>query len=245
MLPFRKAYRSKYFGENIVVQRNYVEGRWQDTVENVPNAVSNNQISNQAVVIGNGLSRTDFNLRYIANHRGGLLGALKLQSYGCNALYRDFTPDFLIATGAGIIDEIAKSDYTKEHIVYADAQTLLKYPNKFYLIPYNAYADAGATAAYIAAFDGHKKIFLLGFDMQDTPGHYYNVYADTANYPASTANIDDSKSIEAMKILFTLYNDVDFIKVTKKGRDVVPAPWLDCMNFRQISYNEFALEADL
>jgi hypothetical protein len=31
----------------------------------------------------------DFDLKFIASHKGGILAANKLQSYGCNALYRD------------------------------------------------------------------------------------------------------------------------------------------------------------
>jgi hypothetical protein len=130
MLKLNKLYRRFYRGEDIVVERTYKNGIWHDTTENVSNAVINSQISNQAVVIGNGPSRLElFKLDLLKKHRGGLLGSRKLQTYGCNALYRDFTPDFLIARGNGVTDEIAKSKYTENNIVYTDSIHLLEYPN--------------------------------------------------------------------------------------------------------------------
>jgi len=245
MLKLNKFYRRYYQGENIVVERNYSSGIWQDTTEMVPNAVINSQISEQAVVIGNGPSRLDFDLNLIKNHKGGLLASKALQSYGCNALYRDFTPNFLVAVGNEIIKEIANSNYTTDNIVYTDALHLLEYPNKFYLIPHNPYTDAGTAAAYIAAFDGHKKVFLLGFDGQDNSNYNYNVYAGTNAYQPLTAQVSDNKWVADRTILFNTYTETEFIRVTIKNTEPIPEPWKYCSNFRAINLNQFALEADL
>lgn len=245
MLPLVKRYRKDYIAESIVVERNYSDGVWHDTTESVPNVITNIQISNRAIVLGNGLSRLDLNLSKIKNHHGGLLGASTLQSYGCNALYRDFSPDFLVAVGDDMIKEIADSDYTKEHIVYTDATNTLRYPNKFYIIPYNAYMDAGTTAAYIAAFDGHKRIYMLGFDHQPGPGFNNNVYAGTPGYQPVRSNVLDDNWTIARKMLFDTYNDVEFILVSTTGRITTPAAWNGCLNFRQASMRTFAIEVDL
>lgn len=245
MLKINKLYREDYTGEDIVVERNYTDGVWHDTTEHLPNAVTNTQISNQAVVIGNGPTRLDFDMRAIFEHRGGLLGADTVQTYGCNALYRDYTPDFLVARGNSIIEEIAASSYTTDNIVYTSSIHLLEYPNKFYLIPRDPYCDAGTTAAYIAAFDGHKKIFLLGFDNQDTPGYNYNVYADTAGYSSTNSVATDQKWIADRALVFETYNDVDFVWVTAAGRTKIPAEWKKQTNFRQISFRRFVIEANL
>jgi hypothetical protein len=213
-------------------------------VETVPNAVTNNQISNRAVVIGNSPTRLEFNLQNLKKF-SGLLGADTLQTYGCNALYRDFTPDFLVVHGNDIVKELAESEYIKNNIVYTNAIHLLEYPNKFYLIPYNPYADAGTTAAYIAAFDGHKKIYLLGFDEQDSENYNFNVYAGTNGYDALDAEILSDTWVTNRVELFNLYNDVDFIWVTLYGRSTVPESHKSCVNFRQISYRDFVLETDL
>ena len=87
MLKLVKQYRKSYKGEDIVTERKKEYQHWTQTVENVPNAVENNQISNRAVVIGNSLGRADFDLNLLKT-ASGLLGADTLQTYGCNALYR-------------------------------------------------------------------------------------------------------------------------------------------------------------
>lgn len=246
MLPLNKYYRKTYTGENIVVERVYENGRWQDITEHVESAVINNQTSNQAVVLGNGPSRLEFDLRLIKKHRGGLLGSRRLQSYGCNALYRDFAPDFLIAVGTEeIVTEIANSGYTTDHIVYANSNYVTKYPDKFYIIPHDPYADAGTTAAYIAAFDGHKNIYMLGFDSQDTSGFNYNVYAGTYGYDSKTSTILDYKWKLNIRQLATVYDDVMFSFVYQNKNRPMPAEWRDLLNVRAISIMDFAIAADL
>ena len=246
MLKLNKLYRKFYRGEDIVVERNYNDGVWHDTTENVPNAVINSQISNQAVVIGNGPSRLElFDLNLLSKHRGGLLGSRKLQTYGCNALYRNFSPDFLVAKGNDMIKELVQSNYTKDNIVYTSSIHLLEHPGKFYLIPYDPYTDAGTTAAYIAAFDGHQRVYMIGFDGQDTPGHNYNVYAGSHNYDPLTATVSDARWVEDRTTLFKTYNETEFIRVSLKGREPIPEPWRYCSNFRAIGLNEFVREVDL
>ena len=246
MIQLTKKYRRGYTGEDIIVERKYDGQTWHNVTETVPNRVTNNQISDRAVIIGNGTSRLDFNLRHLKTP-SGLLGSKTVQTYGCNALYRDFTPDFLVATGNnGIVKEIANSPYVNDNIVYTNAIHLLEHPNKFYLIPYDAYADAGATAAYIAAFDGHKRIYLIGFDGHDMSGHNNNVYADTNGYDDKREfEIEGDKLINNRVRLFNTYDDVDFVWVTTRGRSIVHEKFKWIANHRQISYRDFVLECDL
>lgn len=246
MLKINKSYRKFYTGENIVVERHYISGVWHDTTENVPNAVINEQISNQAVVIGNGPSRLEFDLRLIKNHKGGLYGSRTLQTYGCNALYRDFEPDFLVAVGnTGIINEIVNSNYHKDHIVYAHAPVMLDHPGIFYLIPNDPYTDAGTTAAYLAAFDGHKNIYMLGFDLQDTANYNYNVYAGTANYDSLHTTVLDVKWRLDFAEIARTYNEVNFSFVYPYSNHPLPIEWTTLPNVRSINYRTFVLETDL
>lgn len=245
MLNINKSFRNRYISEHIISKRIYKEGQWQTTMENVPNAVINNQISNQAVVFGNGLSRLSFNINLIINHKGGLLGADKLQTYGCNALYRDVTVDFLVATDSNIATELLNSEYINTNIVYTRIVNTMAFPKKFYLIPNDMYADAGTTAAYLAAFDGHKKIFLLGFDGQDTPNFNHNVYAGTSCYDATDFTVNDEKWIANQANLFSTYNEVDFIIVSETGYAPMPTSWKYLTNVRPISFANFILETSL
>ena len=48
-----KQYRRDYTGEKIVVSRTVEKNNWLSETEEVPNRVTNRQISNRAVVFGN------------------------------------------------------------------------------------------------------------------------------------------------------------------------------------------------
>ena len=85
MLKLSKRYRKSYIGEEIIQERVFDGGKWNSVTEHVPNNVINNQISNRAVVLGNGPTRALFDVRHLLKHRSGLLGDKTLQSYACNA----------------------------------------------------------------------------------------------------------------------------------------------------------------
>jgi hypothetical protein len=183
------------------------------------------------------------------NHFGGLLGRFKLQTYGCNALYRDYTPDFLVATGddeGGIIEEIANSGYCDNNIVYSDAKHVQNFPGKFYLIPQEPCWNSGSMATYLAAFDGHKKIYLLGFDGEDTPSYQYNMYAGTHAYqPERNAQCDPAFFNMTMRHIFDVYSEVSFIRVCPSPNFVIPELWKSATNFSQVDFRGFVLSADL
>ena len=228
-------YRADYIGEEIVLERKLEDGAWKTLSDYVPSQITN-ETTAPAIVIGNGPSRLSFNLNHLKKNT--------LQTYGCNALYRDFAPNFLVVTNT-LAQEITDSEYIHNNIVYADVTTLIKNPQQFYLIPYNPYIDTGTTAAYIAAFDGHPKIYLMGFDGQDTSGFNYNVYADTNGYNNKSETIDDAKWIENRRELCFAYPEVDFVWVTSNGKHTMPERLKHCHNLRQISHRGLVLECDL
>ena len=57
---------------------------------------------NKVFLIGNGESRKNFNLDQLKPHG---------KIYGCNALYREYTPDVLVSVDHGIMHEIYQSGY--------------------------------------------------------------------------------------------------------------------------------------
>ena len=60
-------------------------------------------------VIGNGNSRKNINLNTLKEY-GKIIG--------CNALYRDFTPDHLFTNDCKILHEIISSQYPKNNEVF-------------------------------------------------------------------------------------------------------------------------------
>jgi len=131
----------------------------------------------QAFVLGNGISR-----KTVAPASLQPLGKI----YGCNALYREFTPDVLVATDRPIATAIQESGYAQNNIFYTrrpieglGAQSVPK--------AYFGYSS-GPIATAIAALDGHQCIYLLGFDMGPTENQQFNnVYAGTEFYKMPTA----------------------------------------------------------
>lgn len=245
MLKLKQLYRANYAGENIVSQLTLAGGEWNPETEYVPNAVTNVHSTSQAVAIGNGNSRLNFDLSHIARHRGGLLGVDRLQSYGCNALYRDFTPDFLIVTGDDMAEEVANSGYINSNIVYTTADITLQYPGKFYMVPQNIQLDAGALAAYMACFDGHSKVFLLGYDHYQDYEPVNNVYSDTNAYPPGTARDNGFSFVLNLEDVVRTYPDVEFVRVMPLDTWNMHDRFKSLLNFRQIDYRAFVLEADI
>ena len=61
------------------------------------------------IVIGNGKSRKHLDLNFIKKNS---------ITFGCNALYRDFTPHYLLSTDSKMIHEIVNSGYPIENEFY-------------------------------------------------------------------------------------------------------------------------------
>jgi len=129
-----------------------------------------------AFVLGNGVSRQAVTLELLRP-----LGKI----YGCNALYRDFVPDVLVATDRPISAEIQNSGYSINNKFYTrkptENQGALKVPQDYY-----GYSS-GPLATGIAAIDQHRTIYMIGFDMGPVNNRFNNVYADTDFYRKSDA----------------------------------------------------------
>jgi hypothetical protein len=250
MQKIDKIYRKDYTGETVVKTLVWKNSQWNVTEDFAPNNVVNNQISNRAVVIGNGPSRLELYpqgnlLDLLAGHRGGLLAAGAVQTYGCNALYRDFTPDFLVASN-DMAKEIANSGYCDANIVYSSSDAVLSYPGKFYLTPQQPAWDAGAIAAYLACFDGHQQIYIIGHDCHSGDSfHNYNVYVNTPNYPTTNSANTEAFFIKTLAEVMRTYSDVEFIRVMPDENWYIPEEWKYFVNFRQIHFNDFVKEIDL
>ena len=240
-----KIYRTNYTGENVTTLATYKGSTWEYQSEWVPMAVENRQTSRVATVIGNGESRAGFELFLLTNHKAGVLGSRSMQTYGCNAVYRDANPTFLVASTDHMCDELVASGYCDDHIVYANSTNVLKYPGKFYLIPQDVQSNAGTIATYLAAFDGHEAIYLLGFDGQTTTNYNSNVYAGTACYQDRDTHVQDDYMINSLTRVMTTYSEITFIRVMPTRSWQCPQDWLNLPNFRQIDFRDFVLEVDL
>ena len=126
-----------------------------------------------AFVLGNGQSRLVIDLNQLKSYG---------KIYGCNALYRNFTPDVLVASDPEISKEIQHSNYAMQNIFY----TRKPLPNLGALSIKEYYGfSSGPVALSLACKAKHDKIFLIGFDLAGIDGKFNNVYADTEFYKKS------------------------------------------------------------
>ena len=250
MQRIKQLYRANYTGENVIKSLTYQNAAWTQETEFAPNAVTNLQISNQAVVLGNGPSRTElypqgdlFGL--LKNHKGGLLAAGAVQTYGCNAIVRDFVPDFVVCNDE-MAAEMVNNGYCDQTIVYGNANMVLSYPGKFYLTPQDPSWDMGAIAAYLACFDGHNKVYLLGFDCHTGETNYHmNVYSGTPGYPDVTEPTTEEFFSQTLQQVLNTYHNVDFVRVVPTENLYMPERWKYQLNLRQITFSNFVKEVDL
>jgi hypothetical protein len=97
-------------------------------------------------------------------------------------------------------------------------------------------------AAWLACFDGHKEIFLLGFDGQHCEGYNNNIYV-----PSDTEDkhrtIEDHKIRQQMHELMTTYPGVDFYLVN--NGESVYEEWRNCPNFQRMTYPQWVSYCDV
>ena len=89
-----KDYEGETINTNLVIQG----GQKHFETQYFPRRVWHDTQGKPAFIIGNGQSRQEFDLKSL---RG------KGTTYGCNAVYRDFTPDYLVSLDRNISQEIA------------------------------------------------------------------------------------------------------------------------------------------
>ena len=122
-------------------------------------------------ILGNGRSRLVVDLNKLME-----IGTV----YGCNGLYRDFTPHCLVATDRPIAEEIQNSGYALKNRFHT-RKPILELGGKTLQKEYKGYSS-GPNAAGLALVDGHIDIYLIGMDLGTTNGMFNNIYAGSQFY---------------------------------------------------------------
>lgn len=188
----------------------------------IPKNFNQNEKSHQlAFVLGNGTSRIGIDL-----HKLKAIGTL----YGCNALYREFSPDYLIAVDVKMILEINKAGYQNKNIVWTNPNRAYERMRNFnYFQPSKGWSS-GPTALWLASQHKWQQIYILGFDYKGLQEgkKLNNVYANTPNYKKSSDGatffgnwmrqtktvISDNKNIEFIRVVQSdTYNPEDLKKL--------------------------------
>lgn len=218
----QERYRADYDGEFIILKTTYRDGKKVQEKEWIENPIENHYISARAAIIGPGSSRNDFPIKRLENHKGGLLGKKRLQSYGCKGSWLELKSDFYIDRDHKHLESIIANKFNENSTVYSDSKNCIKYPGEFYLVPYNLNLSSDqALAMYIAAFDGHKEIFCLGLD----------------------SNEMSEKELKSIEQVIKTYSSTDFIFV--RDNKVMPHIWKKYRNVSRIEYTTFISHCDV
>lgn len=165
----QERYRADYEGEFVITESRWSGGKKTQNREWVANPIDNQHISGRAACIGSNVHRDQFDYTRLQRHKGGLLSSKKLQTYGTGTIAKEMRLNFAVEIDKTIINDLVESGYVTDNIAYASTRTCLMHPGEFYLIPYNTLMALEALVLWMAAFDGHKEIYALGYS-NDTVG---------------------------------------------------------------------------
>ena len=210
-------YRSDYAGEFVILETKWYGGKKTETREWISNPIENQHISGRAACIGSNLDRQQFDYTILQRHRGGLLGSKKLQVYGTGAIAHQMRLDFAVETQLDNLNKILETGYQTSNIVYTTPRNCIAHPGEFYLIPFRPRLVDLATVIYLAAFDGHKEIFMLGYTDETAGGH--------------------NEWIQQITALFTAYTGTKFYLVGESTR--MPDAWVNCANTQTMTYRDW------
>lgn len=180
-------------------------------------------------VLGNGPSRAVVNLPKL--HKYGKI-------YGCNGLYREYTPDILFCVDAGMYKEITNTNWSgKIHTqVNPSGKTNSTREAK------QRRKSSGGLAAQQAARDTtNGQVYMLGFDNpRNTRYLEASIYAGSQNYVRN--NQWGWKAFEQDYIeVFRLYSNIKFINVINPElcSDMLDTVGAVSPNYSVIEYKDF------
>ena len=190
-----------------------------------------NKITESAVVIGNGESRSSIDLGVFSDST----------TIGCNALHRDFIPNHLICCDKRMVEESLNNPKTLETKIYTRKdwarhfRKIHKKKNVFAVpdLPYRGdqrcdqpvHWGSGNYAVLLAPMN-FQNIVLIGFDLYDTQDKINNIYKDTVNYsPKNSKPVDPSYWIYQISRVMEIYSEKKFIIYNRSGW-TAPRQWL-------------------
>lgn len=166
-------------------------------------------------LIGNGSSRKEFDLELLRG-KGTIIG--------CNALYRDFSPDILICQDSKMAKEL--KNYTGL-ILSNKGNYLLK--NAILWNPGNARTSGVLGLKFIKQCLKPKLCYLIGMD-----GFSGNIYRGTENYPGIAKEEKFYSLIVSQYKYIIETSRINFINVNIKDVWDIKSPF-----YKVISYDEF------
>lgn len=185
----------------------------------------------RAIVIGNGESRKGFDLDRLKDET----------TFGCNALYRDWWPSYLIALDERMVQEILHSDYPEETFVEPPESEKWE-PAE--VNPNRPRSNAGVIAINEALAHGFTQIYCMGFDflIRDKDKSTSNLYDGTPCYGMETRAVYGDNMNRARFLLHVILHNpkaqFNFV-LPEDDKDNIIIAKDKVENFDTMSYEEF------
>lgn len=187
-----------------------------------------------AFVLGNGTSRQSINPVDLRAH-----GTV----YGCNAIFRTFAPDYLVAVDTKMIMEIQDTAYHHHNVVWTNPNKLTKEDPNLNKFNPNKGWSSGPTALHLASQHSSKTIYILGFDyvgIGPTNDLVNNMYSGTRNYK----NVNDRATYHGnwQRQTMQCINEfalTEYIRVTDDSNSYIPDNLKECRNLKHITIDDF------
>lgn len=189
-----------------------------------------------AIIIGNGKSRLQFDLESLKNY--GV-------TFGCNGIYRDFSPDYLVAMDRNMVDEIIQAKAYMNSVFYTQYDNAIekqiirdRLPINF-TQPISETNDSGTSCVKLATGFGFTRIFMLGFDyISDNPYKLNNVYAGTKNYGPPENHVHEKcydRWRAHLKRVILANPQTEYYRVNLNNYE----PNIRCSNYHNITKEEY------
>lgn len=183
-----------------------------------------------AFVLGNGTSRLS-------------IDPLRLQKlgpvYACNAIYRDFTPNYLISVDYKMVVELVENKVYEKTEIWSNKNS--RYPTYNCINYFNPSKgwSSGPTALWLASEHGHDQIYILGFDYYGIENNtkVNNIYAGTKNYKKlSDPPTYFGNWLNQTEITTKTFSKVKYYRVINTGQFI---PNWTSDNIQDIFYEDF------
>ena len=226
-------YRRDYKGEAIT----YNDGNTFKSLFVNPRKFPYDRTVTSSIVLGNGHSRLDAQIQLILNQNNKRVAEGYKTTYACNAAYRDTPADYYVIKDRIFFSEIPLEIHNK---IFVPNDIWLTYKNTN-LLPHVYYMDSGNSAAYLAAFDGAKKVFLFGFDGSDTITNH-NIYNNTLGYDRN--NFTHENHHFYLSEICRVYNNTHFYRVRTHLSFDFNKQLNQLSNYHEVSIRDAVLEGD-
>lgn len=224
--------------------KNYVEGETKQDrklrKQQEKQQIKSKVVSSVAFVLGNGTSRKNINAIDLRPYG---------KIYGCNALYREFAPDYLIAVDVKMIKEITDKGYHLTNAVWSNPNKFTREINGINLFQPNLGWSSGPSALHLASKHSYNEIYILGFDYEGIGKNkelVNNIYTGTQNYKKESDRATYYGNwTKQTSTCIKSNSEIKYIRVVENENSFVPDTLVGLTNLTHITVENFRKKFNL